>query len=535
MKPDKACVLVVDDNEMNRDLLSRRIKRQGHEVVTAENGRSALDKIAEHAFDLILLDIMMPEMNGYQLLTHLKAHPQWHTIPVIIISAANDVPSIVKGIELGAEDYLTKPFNPMLLKARMQAGLEKKRLFDKEKGRLRELAVMQQIDAELNATLDVSRVMDITLKWAMRQTGGDAGIMGSLVDGQLHVLASRGYSYELSSENGSILLPYEFPAVDQAYRLKKASYIAETNGVGLLAHTHSQIALPIKRETQITAMLLLESITPNFWQADMLTFLRRLATHAAIAVANAQLYEVVQQANDAKTEFVSFVSHELKSPMTTISGYTDVLLSENFGELNESQMQFLQTMQANLQRMSRLVSDLEDISRIESGRLFLNSEAIRLPELVEEVLQSTRAQIEAKDQTLRLDIQEGLPQVIGDRTRLVQVFTNLVNNAYKYTPENGRITISATHIMEMNGHQQSKPMVHVSVQDNGLGIRDDDQPGIFGKFYRGNDEQILKMSGTGLGLNITKNLVELHNGRIWFESKYRHGTTFHVVIPAETK
>ena len=168
MNKDSACVLVVDDNEMNRDLLTRRITRLGHQALTAVNGRHALEMITTHAFDLILLDIMMPEMNGFQLLEHLKADSKWCHIPVIVVSAANDMPSIVKGIELGAEDYLTKPFNHQLLKARMQTSLEKKWLADQEHKRLKELAVMQQIDAELNATLDVRRVMAITLKWAMR-------------------------------------------------------------------------------------------------------------------------------------------------------------------------------------------------------------------------------------------------------------------------------------------------------------------------------------------------------------------------------
>ncbi|MCA9927655.1 MAG: response regulator [Anaerolineales bacterium] len=534
MNKDSACVLVVDDNEMNRDLLTRRITRLGHQALTAVNGRHALEMITTHAFDLILLDIMMPEMNGFQLLEHLKADSKWCHIPVIVVSAANDMPSIVKGIELGAEDYLTKPFNHQLLKARMQTSLEKKWLADQEHKRLKELAVMQQIDAELNATLDVRRVMAITLKWAMRQTGGDAGVMGPLVDGHIHILASQGYNYEISTgDTGSLMLPYESPAVDEAYRLKRPSYVTDTDGVGLLAHTRSQIAIPIKRENQITAMLLLESIEPNYWQPAVTAFLQRLATHAAIAITNAQLYEAVQNANEAKTEFVSFVSHELKSPMTTINGYTDLLLSGNFGTINDAQTQFLQTMHLNLKRMMHLVSDLEDISRIEAGQLFLNAQAIPFSELVAEVLDSTRTQIEAKEQTLQVDVQAELPQMIGDRTRLVQIFTNLVSNAYKYTPENGRIVIRAHQQMEMNGHQTPKPMIHVAVEDNGLGIRAEDQAGIFGKFYRGNDDKVLQISGTGLGLNITKNLVELHNGRIWFESKHRHGTTFHVVIPAQ--
>ncbi len=531
MKVDPAWSLVVDDNEMNRDLLTRRLQRQGHEVVTAVNGRDALLKLDTCTIDLILLDIMMPEMNGYELLTILKSDPDRQRIPIIVISAAHDVESIVKGIELGAEDYLPKPFNPMLLKARIRASLEKKQLIDKEYARIVEMATMQQIDAELNATLDVRRVMEITLAWAMRQSNAEAGVMGAAVDGQVEVLASQGYSYEASSSY-SILLPDEFPALQKACRSGKLSYVPNTKGAGLLARTHSQMALPIQRESQTIAVLLLESTHPNYWNKETISFLERLTTHAAIAIANAQLYEMVQSANEAKTEFVSFVSHELKTPMTTIKGYTDLLLSDNFGETNELQSQFLRTVRANVDRMTRLVSDLEDVSRIESGGLSLNSEAVSVQKLVKEVTQSIMTQIESKDQTLTLDIPSNMPELWGDWTRLVQILSNLLSNAYKYTPENGRILIRADQTIEMNGHNTTKSMIHMVVQDNGLGIGEQDQERIFSKFFRGNDDQILKLPGTGLGLNITKNLVELHNGRIWFESKHRQGTEFHIVIPA---
>jgi class 3 adenylate cyclase len=143
MKPD-AVVLVVDDNEVNRDLLSRRLERQGYTVTFAIDGKQALIKMQEQAFDLVLLDIMMPEMNGYQVLEHLKADDSLRHIPVIMISALDDMESVVRCIELGAEDYLFKPFNPTLLKARIGACLEKKRLRDQEQAVLRQLQIEQE-------------------------------------------------------------------------------------------------------------------------------------------------------------------------------------------------------------------------------------------------------------------------------------------------------------------------------------------------------------------------------------------------------
>ena len=144
MKGDQGSVLVVDDNEVNRDLLARRLQRQGHAVTVAEDGVQALQLMRSEPFDLVLLDIMMPLMNGYQVLENLKADENLRHIPVIMISAVDDIDSIVRCIELGAEDYLSKPFNPVLLKARISACLEKKRLRDQEQTYLRELALEKE-------------------------------------------------------------------------------------------------------------------------------------------------------------------------------------------------------------------------------------------------------------------------------------------------------------------------------------------------------------------------------------------------------
>ncbi|MGI0486970.1 adenylate/guanylate cyclase domain-containing protein [Pantanalinema rosaneae CENA516] len=144
MNDEQGSILVVDDVEANRDLLSRRLQRQGHQVVVAEHGRQAIALLQQQPFDLVLCDIMMPEMNGYQVLESLKADPTLRHIPIIMISALDDIESVVRCIELGAEDYLFKPFNPTLLKARINASLEKKRLRDQEQAYLKQLQAEQE-------------------------------------------------------------------------------------------------------------------------------------------------------------------------------------------------------------------------------------------------------------------------------------------------------------------------------------------------------------------------------------------------------
>ena len=231
-------------------------------------------------------------------------------------------------------------------------------------------------------------------------------------------------------------------------------------------------------------------------------------------------------ANKSKSEFVSIVSHELKLPMTSIKGYSDLMLAGAAGTLNENQSNFLTTIRNNVNRMATLVSDLTDISRLESGNLRIEPRSVPVWDVVDEVVNLTRTQLELKKQTLRLDIPEGLPKTWCDRTRLAQVLTNLISNANKYTPEGGALLVEAL---------QMDAMIQIKVQDNGLGMTPEDQQNLFGKFFRSADEKVREAPGTGLGLSITKNLIELQGGKIWFESEYRKGTIFYFTTPVATQ
>jgi signal transduction histidine kinase len=296
----------------------------------------------------------------------------------------------------------------------------------------------------------------------------------------------------------------------------------------ILPGAHTQIVIPIRREADVIGMLLLESVSDS--QQDV-AFLNRLSDHAAIAISNAQLYEEVQLANDAKSEFVSFVAHELKNPMTSIKGYTELLSAGAVGPINEMQTNFLQTIRSNVERMSTLVSDLNDNSKIEAGRLRLDYKAVDLSEVVDEVVRSTTRQTEEKKQEIELQVPESLPKVWSDQTRVSQVLTNIVSNAHKYTPEEGTIVVGAEVSANQWDPEGAAQVVHIWVKDDGIGISAEDQQKIFSKFFRSDDSKAREAPGTGLGLNITKSLVEMQGGKIWFESEFREGTTFHFTIP----
>jgi PAS domain S-box-containing protein len=230
-----------------------------------------------------------------------------------------------------------------------------------------------------------------------------------------------------------------------------------------------------------------------------------------------------------KSEFVATVSHELRTPMTAIKGYVDILTMGAAGVLNENQVHFLDIVRNNIDRLNTLVGDLLDISRIESGRIILDYRPINIANIAEDVVSEVlrRSQTEDKRIAVSLDAQKMLPLVMGDADRIRQVLSNLVNNAYNYTPENGTIRVS---IHRENGEMQ------VDVEDNGVGIAPEHQDRVFERFFRGENPLVLATPGTGLGLPIVRQLVEMHNGRIWMKSTGvpGEGSTFSFTLPTET-
>ncbi len=225
-----------------------------------------------------------------------------------------------------------------------------------------------------------------------------------------------------------------------------------------------------------------------------------------------------------KSDFVSTVSHELRTPLTAIKGYADLLLMGAAGPISEQQGKFLSIIQSNADRLTLLVHDLLDLSRIESGRIGLSLAPLNLEPIIRRViaLVNGRKAQEGKIIWIGMEVAPDLSPVLADETRVTQILMNLVDNAYNYTPAGGQILIRARTL---------EGAVEVSVSDTGIGISREDLPHIFERFYRGNDPVVQRIPGTGLGLAIVKHLVELHGGHIWVDSQPGAGSIFRFLLP----
>lgn len=251
--------------------------------------------------------------------------------------------------------------------------------------------------------------------------------------------------------------------------------------------------------------------------------LELIAQRTAETVQRWTLAEEIGRTLGAKSQFVSLVTHQLRVPLTSVVGYTDLLLSGMVGPNNEKQHEFLSTIKRNLQRMNVLIQDLSDINRLDAGRAELDIEPFSVGEAVRVVAARMRDPVADRNQQLTLRIEPELPKAMADKNRFCQVLEQLITNASQYSPEGSGIGVGAI---------AQWPFVAITVHDTGTGISEGDQAHIFEEFYRSEDESVREHVGWGLGLSLAKRLVEAQGGQIRFTSRPGQGSQFTFTVPA---
>lgn len=300
--------------------------------------------------------------------------------------------------------------------------------------------------------------------------------------------------------------------------------LRETSGV------KSYLFVPLKVEEKNIGLFCFCSKTQNFFNDDKIRLAELMAGQTAAIVENARIHNHLKKANaelerlnSVKNDFVSMVSHELRTPLTAIKGFVHVVLNEEAGKINEQQKKFLSIVDQSSNHLNRLIGDLLDLSKIESGLIILKLEQLDLVDVVRKSVETNINQIENKDIKLHLEIDKELPKINGDHSRLMQVYNNLIANAVKFTDLGGQITITV---------KEKGDFVCSSISDTGIGIPKAEHKKIFDKFYQVDSTHTRIVGGTGLGLFIVRTIVELHGGNIWLDSTPGSGSTFSFLLPA---
>jgi signal transduction histidine kinase len=245
--------------------------------------------------------------------------------------------------------------------------------------------------------------------------------------------------------------------------------------------------------------------------------------------SNKLLFEANRQlraATEAKSAFLAHMSHELRTPLNAINGFSDLLLGGVAGEINNQQRQCLEDILSSGKHLLSLINDILDLSKVEAGKMDIRPESLRLADVVDDAVTTVKPMLDDSRHELAISIAEDLPPVYGDRNRLKQILLNLLSNAIKFTPDGGKL------YLETSGKGD---FCRVSMVDNGIGIRKEDQTCIFEPFTQLDTQPGERKQGTGLGLALTKQLVELLGGKIWVESEYGKGSQFNFIIPLAEK
>ena len=300
-------------------------------------------------------------------------------------------------------------------------------------------------------------------------------------------------------------------------------------------YTRSLLSVPLKARGEVIGVLNINNkAKKQIFNKDDLDLLSALANEASIAIANARLYEELIFANERlkeldrlKSEFVANVSHELSTPLATCRYFVSILLKELAGTISGQQKEYLNLMEANIDRLTHLINNLLSLSKIEAGKLELRRQQTKINNLVNEVFKNFEAQAGAKGINLENLLTENLPEVFIDNERIIEVLNNLIGNALKFTPSDGRIWVEAMIASGYAGHKN----LEIKVSDTGRGIPAEDVDKIFDKFHQMEKGLPQGSRGTGLGLAISREIIQLHGGNIWAESELGKGSRFIFTLP----
>jgi two-component system, OmpR family, phosphate regulon sensor histidine kinase PhoR len=486
-------IMVIDDEEIMRDGCTRILSKNGWPVVTAENGEAGLAKLQKSPkeIDIILLDLMMPGIGGMEVLEKIQALSD---VPlVIVITGYATVASAVEAMKKGAYDFIAKPFTPDQLRIVVKRAHERRAL---------------QKEAEFLRSERERSLRDVATEKSRVNT-----IINCMGDGIL--VCDRDRCIVLANPAASLMLS-----------------IPESQ---LLGHHVSQGNLPPELSNTIEESLKAEGAVYSSVSQELIigeSQERFLRAHTAPvrndlgaimgSVTVLQDISYLKELDKMKSEFIAMVAHELRAPIATVEQQLTVILGGMAGDLNEKQDQLMTRARERTRGVLTLIKDLLDLSKIEAGKMVQYKEPLNLADVIVRVVEMMKPDAQAKHIEIDFLPPADVPVIQADRNSMEGIFTNLISNAVKYTLDGGRVTIRL---------DDSDGFVRVSVADTGIGIKSDDLPRIFDKFFRVKSSETRQIVGTGLGLSIVKSIVDAHMGTISVESTEGKGTTFAILLP----
>lgn len=554
-----SCILAIDDRPISLQFLTSLLAYGGHTMLEASDGEEGLGVVRRAHPDLVITDIKMPRMDGYEFVNRLRREPEIAATPVIFYTALfhEREARIVADLH-GVKEIITKPSEPeeILKKVNSALGLSGSLAQNRstliEAGEAGEWGALQVTGLKLAALVELG--MELGSERDARQ------LLSRFCSTAPHIIGARKSMLGILSESGGDLkhfiingskraepIVHDRPAVDhpvlaaivknrKVVRINHAAANQRLEELSLDASPiRSFLGAPIMSATEVYGWLvLLEKQNGEEFSAEDERMATTLAAQAAIAYENAVLTERLRrnaeeldrtrrEQLEMKDQFISHVTHELRSPLSALHQFTTILLDGLAGGISGIQREYLEIVLKNSLQLRDMIGDLLEVTRAQAGKLTIEPQPISLGDLFRPMIQTYEQRAARKGIAFRTMCPPDLPLVLVDPNRIGQVLSNLLDNALKFTAQ-GEIFVS--------GRQDTcLEFLRVGVTDTGCGISADSLPKIFDRLYQSPNTMDSSRNGLGLGLHICQQLVELHGGSIWAESKEGEGTTISFTVP----
>jgi signal transduction histidine kinase len=474
----KERVLVVDDSPLMQRMTTKILEKHGFEVLTAENGEDGCRQVFESEPDLIMMDLLMPVLDGLGAVRRLKSHDQTRHIPVVVFTTECSLEEKVKALEAGASDFLSKESDEAEIIARVKNLLRVKALED----------VLLQEKKKLASILN------------------DLAEAVVIIDTENKIIMSNNAAANLLN------IPTELVGVMQISGLVSNAKNAEEFLDALKKDELAEFALEIQHDDKRNSF----RVSSN---EVYLSFSEPLG--------RALVFRDVSQEKEMealKASFYSMIAHDLRSPISVVTGYTSLILDGKTGEISDIQKEFLEAVQARSESMLKLVDEFLTVSKFEASFISLEFEDADLNKLLTEVVDSLSLIAVNKKIAVEFDPGSKPLPIKADSQKLYKVMSNLFDNALKYTPDGGSVEVTIEKI---------DSEYRIEFKDTGIGIDGEELDYVFDRFKRMATAEKKKIKGTGLGLTIVKEIVNAHQGKVWVESKVGVGSTFIVTLPID--
>jgi two-component system, OmpR family, phosphate regulon sensor histidine kinase PhoR len=482
-------ILIVDDEKGLRVGTKRLLEGEGYFVETAENGYDGIKLGTTTEFDLAILDLKMPDIDGIQVMKEiLKVYPD--TVCLIATGYAS-YETAVEAIKLGAFSYIPKPFTPEELFQKLTEGYSRRELIIEKKKWKQERE---------------ERLLEVAFEKSRLNT-----IINSITDGLLVV--NKNGEAVLFNPSALKYLGFDQIKIEEYIIDRLHPQIADLINKFFSVQTCTQKSFSSQVELKPNHELFVEATSSPVFHPD--------GTLAGVVVVIKDITEL-KKIEFLKSQFVSMVSHELKAPVAAVYGYLSLFSDPSIHLSDEQKHNYIIRSQIRLDGLLKMVNDLLDISRMELRSVKKEIKEIDILAIIKSVIELFQIEIKKKNISVNIKVPENLPLLNADQDEVGRLFTNLISNAIKYNKTDGSIDV----IINLSGNY-----IITEVKDTGIGLKMAEKEKLFQEFFRAKNEKTKDISGTGLGLSIVKRIVDSYSGKLEVESEFNIGTSFKIFLP----